>query len=70
MRLRSPQPQREREVIERPVRHMTRLVDDLLDVSRIARGKIELARSRVELAVAVDDALELSGRSPTSAGTR
>src|ERR1051325_771927 len=38
---------------------MTRLVDDLLDVSRIARGKVELARARVELADAIDDAVEL-----------
>jgi signal transduction histidine kinase len=59
MRLRHPEPHRERDVIDRQVRHMTRLVDDLLDVSRIARGKIELARSRVELAAAIDDAVEL-----------
>jgi signal transduction histidine kinase len=59
MRIRNPQPHREREIIERQVRHMTLLVDDLLDVSRIARGKIELARSRVELPTAVDDAVEL-----------
>jgi len=59
MRIRNPKPHREREVIERQVRHMTRLVDDLLDVSRIARGKIELERSRVELAAAIDDAVEL-----------
>jgi signal transduction histidine kinase/CheY-like chemotaxis protein len=59
MRIRNPEPQRECEIIERQVRHMTRLVDDLLDVSRIARGKIELTRSRVELAGAIDDAVEL-----------
>jgi signal transduction histidine kinase len=59
MQMRDPEPRRECEIIERQVRHMTRLVDDLLDVSRIARGKIELARSRVELAAAVDDAVEL-----------
>ena len=34
--------ERERTVIERQVTHLTRLVDDLLDVSRIARGKVEL----------------------------
>ena len=59
MQLRSPGPNRERDVIARQVRHMTGLVDDLLDVSRIARGKIELARARVELAAAIDDAVEL-----------
>ena len=59
MRMHNPQPHHEREVIERQVRHMTRLVDDLLDVSRIARGKIELSRARVDLAAAIDDAVEL-----------
>ena len=34
--------ERERTVIERQVNHLTRLVDDLLDVSRIARGQVEL----------------------------
>src|SRR6185295_7066737 len=33
---------KERTIIDRQVRHLVRLVDDLLDVSRIARGKIEL----------------------------
>ncbi len=41
--------QRERSVIERQVRHLSRLVDDLLDVSRIATGKIELNRERIDL---------------------
>ncbi|HEY0476164.1 MAG TPA: ATP-binding protein [Kofleriaceae bacterium] len=59
MRIRNPEPHRERDVIERQVRHMTRLVEDLLDVSRIARGKIDLERSRFELAAAIDDAIEL-----------
>ena len=35
---------KERTVIDRQVRHLVRLVDDLLDVSRIARGKIDLRR--------------------------
>lgn len=35
--------------IDRQVTHLTRLIDDLLDVTRIARGKIELSRKRVEL---------------------
>ncbi|MGH2899415.1 MAG: sensor histidine kinase, partial [Solirubrobacteraceae bacterium] len=59
MRARDAGFRREREVIERQVRHMTRLVDDLLDVSRIAGGKIELARSRVEVGELVREALEL-----------
>jgi PAS domain S-box-containing protein len=37
------------DVIERQVGHLTRLVDDLLDVTRVARGKIELRRSRIDL---------------------
>jgi len=40
---------RERSVIERQVRHLSRLVDDLLDVSRIATGKIELNREHIDL---------------------
>ena len=40
--------EQERTVIERQARHLVRLVDDLLDVSRIARGKIELRRERVD----------------------
>ncbi len=41
------------EMIERQVGQMVRLVDDLLDVSRISRGKIELRKERVELAKVV-----------------
>ena len=47
-------------MIERQVRQMVRLVDDLLDVSRISRGKVELRRERVELAAAVRSAVETS----------
>lgn len=46
------------EVIERQVGHMVHLVDDLLDVSRISRGHLELRRGRIELASAVNHALE------------
>ncbi len=52
--------EKERVVIERQVHHLTRLVDDLLDVSRITRGKVELDRQPVELAVVVATAIELS----------
>jgi PAS domain S-box-containing protein len=45
----SPQARRAQEVIERQTEHLTHLVDDLLDVTRIARGKIELRRARVDL---------------------
>ena len=48
----------ETEMMERQVGQMVRLVDDLLDVSRISRGKIELRKDRVELASAVNHAVE------------
>ncbi len=48
------------DVIDRQVRQMSRLVDDLLDVSRITSGKIELRRERVALAAAIQAAVESS----------
>jgi len=51
---------RELDVMERQVGHLMRLVDDLLDVSRITRGKIELRRRPMELAESVARAIELS----------
>ena len=50
--------QREREIIERQVKHLVALVDDLLDVSRITRGKIQLHRSTFELSEALARAIE------------
>lgn len=47
-----------RNVIERQVQHMVRLVDDLLDVSRITRGKIKLQLETVDFATVVDRAVE------------
>ncbi|HXG90600.1 MAG TPA: ATP-binding protein [Vicinamibacterales bacterium] len=58
MRLRGTQ-SREQEIIERHVSHLTRLVDDLLDVSRITQGKIELRCERIELAQVVSRAIEM-----------
>jgi PAS domain S-box-containing protein len=49
-----------REVIERQVTHMTRLIDDLLDVARITRGTVQLRQERVELARLVNEAVEVS----------
>ncbi|HEV3341612.1 MAG TPA: histidine kinase dimerization/phospho-acceptor domain-containing protein, partial [Pirellulales bacterium] len=46
------------EVMRRQVQHLVRLVDDLLDVSRITRGKIELRKEVVELRTVVTSALE------------
>ena len=51
---------RERGIIERQVAHLMRMVDDLLDVSRIASGKIELRRQRVDLREVIGLALELT----------
>ena len=45
-------------MMERQIGQMTRLVDDLLDVSRISRGNIALRRERVELASAIQHAVE------------
>ena len=50
--------ERERNVIERQVKHIVSLVDDLLDVSRITRGKLQLHRVPVELADVVAKAIE------------
>lgn len=46
------------EILDRQVEHMVRQVDDLLDVSRISRGKIELRKEQVELTSVVKHAVE------------
>jgi PAS domain S-box-containing protein len=53
-----PRVVRARQVIERQVAHMTRLIDDLLDVSRITRGTVRLDFEPVEMSVAVNRGLE------------
>ena len=45
-------------MIERQTRHMARLLDDLLDVSRITRDRLELRRELVTLAEVIDAAVE------------
>jgi signal transduction histidine kinase len=61
LRLRgSAEGESERAVIERQVRHLVGLVDDLLDVSRITRGKIRLKRESVELHDVFTKAIELA----------
>ena len=54
----SKQRRRAEEIIERQVTHMSRLLDDLLDISRISRGTLELKKSPTDLAVAVGAAVE------------
>jgi CheY-like chemotaxis protein len=49
---------RSREMMERQVHQLVRLVDDLLDVSRVMRGKIELRKEKLELATVVARAVE------------
>ena len=48
------------EVIEDQIKHMTRMVDDLLDVSRITRGKVDLQKETIALAEIIDLAVEAS----------
>ena len=45
-------------IAERQIEHMARLLDDLLDVSRISTGRVELKRSRVELRSLVNNAVD------------
>jgi PAS domain S-box-containing protein len=52
------QQKRAEEVIERQVAHMSRLLDDLLEVSRITHGTLELKKSRTELTVVLGAAIE------------
>jgi PAS domain S-box-containing protein len=47
-----------RDMMDRQVTQLVRLVDDLLDVSRITRGKLELRKARIDLAQVVEVALE------------
>lgn len=52
--------EREQAIIHRQVEHLVRLVDDLLDVSKITRGKIELRRERSRLADILTKAVEIA----------
>ena len=63
-----PAAARTRDMMERQLRHMVRLVDDLLDVSRVSRGKLELRLERLTLAQVVDHALEASQPAIEAAG--
>ncbi|HXU07838.1 MAG TPA: PAS domain S-box protein [Blastocatellia bacterium] len=62
--------ERAAEIIDRQVNHMVRLVDDLLEVSRITRGKIELRKEAVDLAEIIDMAVETSRPLIEAAGHR
>jgi PAS domain S-box-containing protein len=49
-----------REIMERQVQHMVHLIDDLLDISRITRGKVQLKKERIDIRALLDTALEVS----------
>jgi len=57
-----------RDIMDRQLSHMVRLVDDLLDVSRISRNKMELRRSRVLLADVISSAVETTQPALATAG--
>ena len=60
-----PEAAQSAQVIDRQIRQMTRLVEDLLDVARITRGKVSLSREPLDLAKVVEkavDELRLAGR--------
>jgi signal transduction histidine kinase/CheY-like chemotaxis protein len=59
-----------RAMMERQVAHMVRLIDDLLDVSRITLGKIELRKERVDLSAIVQDAIDSVRPTMESSGQR
>ncbi len=61
LRLDSTSVEWSRSVVERQVKQLARLVDDLLDVSRVTLGTIRLRRERVALKELIDHALEASG---------
>jgi signal transduction histidine kinase/CheY-like chemotaxis protein len=52
--------QRERDIIERQVKHLVRLVEDLFDVSRLRRGRVELRRRPFEIIRSIEKAVEIS----------
>ncbi len=58
--LKSPELQGLTEMIERQIQQLTRLVDDLIDVSRVGHGKINLQMKPVDLKVVVALAIEMS----------
>jgi PAS domain S-box-containing protein len=53
-----PEVQSVRDIIERQTKHLTRLVDDLLDVSRVSRGKVTLRVRKIDIASVVAQAIE------------
>lgn len=54
-----PAAERAQEMMERQVEHLVRLVDDLLEVSRVSHGKIELRKKRLDLAAVVNRTIDV-----------
>jgi PAS domain S-box-containing protein len=52
---------REQNIIERQINHLMHIVDDLLDISRVARGKVQLHKRAVNLASLITKAVEIIG---------
>jgi PAS domain S-box-containing protein len=63
-----PAAERVGEIMERQVNHMVRLVDDLMEISRITRGKLELRKELIEVAAVVRSAVETSRPQIEAAG--
>ncbi|MBN1240408.1 MAG: hybrid sensor histidine kinase/response regulator, partial [Gammaproteobacteria bacterium] len=61
---------RAREIIERQLNQLVRLMDDLLDASRVSRGKLDLIRKPMDLRAAISDAVETSSPAVEEAGHR
>lgn len=57
-------------IMERQLAHMVRLVDDLLDIARIASGKVQLAIERVQAQDVIAHAIEISMPQIEAAGHR
>jgi PAS domain S-box-containing protein len=56
----NPSAERVRQIMERQVGYMVRLVDDLLEISRVTRGTVELRKEPVDLAAVIQSAVEMS----------
>lgn len=63
-----PALQRARDLIDRQLQHMVRLIDDLLDISRISQGKLELRKARILLAKILEQVVEITRSQLASAG--
>jgi len=66
----NPKTEPARAIMERQVNHLVRLVDDLLELSRISRGTLSLRKEQVEVATIVQNAVETSESLIQAAGHR